>query len=210
MLRDVAVARIQQGLGFRADRQTEIVLALQEEQRDLESGKTLPWFLLVEDATLSLTAGSHSIPLPDDFIRPYDLEPLRYTVSGESGYRFVEFRDLTQILQSYSSYNPGGPQAIALRNNSLYVEPIADVDYTITWTYYAHADLLDSNIENAWLANFPEVLIGGAGLRMAYDTRDKDAVAIFTAMQGKAKTSLFNEIIAREEAAKRRSKGRGL
>src|SRR5688572_18012393 len=82
MLRSTAVQRINDGLGFRADGhslESKIILRLQEAQRELEKGKTLPKFLILEDQTLTLLAGDHTIALPSNFIREDDENRIHYT-----------------------------------------------------------------------------------------------------------------------------------
>lgn len=209
MDRTAAVARIQRGLGFRTDQSDNAIACLQEAQRKLEMGRTLPWFLRVEDATINILAGNSVVALPTDFLRPIDDEPMRYTTlsAGSTRVRYIERKELQQALQTFGDSNAAGPQVYALRGNSFFFMPTPDVNYTVTYTYFKRADPLTSNIENAWLANAPEVLIGNAGLALAYDLRDQDAVKIFTTMRDDAAGALFREIIAREEAGRLRRKG---
>ena len=77
MDRDTAVARIQQGLGFRDDLQDQCVAALKEARCLLETGRTLPDFLLQTGQTLVLPAGSGLVAYPF------------WLYSGVSGGRFV-------------------------------------------------------------------------------------------------------------------------
>ena len=79
--RSEAVRRINDGLGFRPDGHSlepKIILRLQEAQRDLELGKTLPRFLIREDQTVVLLAGAHTALLPSDFIREDDDNRLHF------------------------------------------------------------------------------------------------------------------------------------
>src|SRR5215475_8223844 len=72
MDRATAVVKINDAIGFRPPGhalQPKIILRLQEAQRDLESGKTLPRFLLLEDQTFTLPLGEHAVNLPTGFIR---------------------------------------------------------------------------------------------------------------------------------------------
>lgn len=207
MNRSAAVARIHRGLGFRNDQEANIIACLQESQRKLEMGRTLPWFLRVEDATLTLTAGNSVVALPTDFLRPIDDEPMRYSVTGDTRLRYIERKELNQALQTFGSTDARGPEVYALRSNSFFFMPLPDVNYTVTYSYFKRADPLTTDIENAWLANAPEVLIGDAGLTLSYDLRDQDAVKIFTTMRDEAGGALFREIVAREEAARLRRKG---
>ena len=65
----------------------------------------------------------------------------------------------------------------------------------MTWDYYQKAVVLDTNVENLWLANASELLIGGAGLRIAMDLRNKSATELFDVMYKKARLAWFNETI---------------
>jgi len=197
--RDTAVVRIQDGLGFRTDLAPKIVLRLQEAQRDLERGKTLPYFLLSENQSLTLTANSNSIALPTDFLRRAPLVP-RFTVTGQSFPQFLHWKDYTDGLESYYTARTGAPQIAVLRKSTILVFPTPSTGYTVTWDYYKRASLLTTNITNDWLDDnyAPEALIGEAGVRMARDLRNKEAVELFTAMRNSAWMSLFKETILQE------------
>lgn len=192
MLRTVAVQRVTDGLGFRSDLASRVILRMQEEQRDLERGKTLPSFLIAEDQTLTLLAGTNSIALPDDFLRRVDRSP-RYVSDVSDVSVDIPWRSYEAAYKAYSDSEASGPKVFVLRSSTILVFPEADRDYTITWDYYAKADTLDVDIENAWLANAPELIIGGAGLRMALDIRNAEAQKLFGAMYQASRTTWFNE-----------------
>lgn len=198
MLRDAAVQRIQEGLGFRTDLETTVIARLQEEQRDLERGKTLPRFLLKEGEVLSLASGTNLVTLPTDFLRRSD-SPLLYIPVGSESARIIPWKEYEAARDSYSNFSPAGPAVAALRSSSIYFFPTADLSYDITWDYYQKAEVLSSNIENLWLANAPELLIGGAGLRTARDIRNDKAVAVFGEMYKQARMTWFSETIVQEE-----------
>jgi len=199
MLRSVAIQRIADGLGNRTGLTDKIALRLQEAQRDLESGKTLPLFLKQEAQTLSLLAGVHSISLPTGFIREDDEEPPHYTLSSSTDPVFLQRKQYKDALAAYNGQT-GAPQVYVLRTSTIDFIRTADQNYTLTWSYFKHASLLTTDIENEWLANAPEWLIGEAGLRMAKDLRDADAVNIFTDLAVKGRAAWFGEHVAREES----------
>jgi len=194
-----AVLRIQQGLGFRSDRAAEIILALQEEQRDLESGKTLPKFLLKEDQLITVPASTQSVPLPSDFLRRYgNMRRVPAIVGDKRGdIPWVDY-DAAQSFYSapqfYSNY-VSKPKVVSERAASLWFSPLSTQDAIFSWSYYARAASLSDNTTNAWLddGNVPELLIAGAGLRMAADMRNQSAVALFGAMQAAARRALYGE-----------------
>lgn len=203
MLRDLAVTRIQDGLGF-ATRQTDkIILRLQEAQRELELGKTLPRFLLQEDATFTFVEGTQTSPLPTGFLRIDDqLSPFYLTSSTAvpTSIRVVRYQQ-----DAYEAYKDlsisDSPKIMVIRKGVVDFVNYADRDYTIFWNYYKAAESLATNIENAWLANGPEWLIGEAGYRMAKDLRDKDAITIFDDMRKMGRAAVFGEVVASEESS---------
>jgi hypothetical protein len=199
MLRDVAVARIQNGLGFTTALSDTIILRMQEEQRDLERGKTLPGFLLLEDQTLSLAEGDTDVTLPSDFLRRSNMA-LRYIPTGETNSIIIPWKNFDEAYAAITEdADAAGPKVAILRQSAVRFLPEADADYTITWTYYRKADVLTSNIENLWLANAPELLIGGAGLRIAKDKRDPQAIQFFGDMYKQARSTWFGETIVQEQ-----------
>lgn len=197
MDRDTAVQRVQEGLGFRSDLSSTIILRLQEEQRILERGRTLPKFLLREDQPLALAINTNSVTLPTDFLRRHNSEA-RYLPADSTIYEVVPWRNYDEAYAAYSDRDPAGPKVAVLRSSTILFFPVADAAYTIYWNYYAKADLLTTNIENDWLANAPEILIGGAGLRIARDLRNKSAVDLFSAMKQEAATAWFADTVLDE------------
>jgi hypothetical protein len=209
MLRSLAVARIQRGLGFRSDLEDEIISALQEAQRLLELGRTLPFFLLQEDEALSITSGSGALALPTGFIREKDDEG-PHLVDDDGKLYFMEKMDFERAKLTFDSDDPGRPLAYVLRKATMLVYPERDTTYDGTWSYYKGADVLTSDIENAWLQYAPETLIGAGGLIIAKDARNPSAVQIFSEMLGVANAGQFAESILRDEANKPRNMGSNL
>jgi hypothetical protein len=205
VLRSAAVSRIQRGLGFRTDLSTEIISALQEAQRDLEAGKTLPKFLLNESSVIDLTEGDVQWNLPADFIRMEADAGIFFFTEASTTPNFLEGKTYAEaiIANRNSAYDVLGvaPSVFVIRTDEInFINPV-DADYDLYWSYYAHADVLSTDIENAWLEdkNNPEWLIGTAGLIIALDARDKDGIGIFTAMQQKGRAAQFGELLADEE-----------
>ncbi len=207
MDRSAAVARINEGLGFRSSGnalESAIVLRLQEAQRNLERGKTLPKFLLQENQTLTLTAGAHTVAKPTGFLRESDENRLHYFVSGSDqpiflARRFYDDALLAQLNQD--DMLPKAPSVYVMRQQTLDFITIADTTYTLRWDYYKAADLLTTDIENEWLAHAPEWLIGEAGFRIARSTRNATAVELFNEMRTAARAAIFGEDIAAELAS---------
>ena len=207
MDRDSAVARIQEKTGFRSDRVTEITNALQDAQDELERGQTVPWFLLQEDQTFTITPPSPAVAtplevtLPSGFIKESDDQEgnLRWQQSTPGPSVFVQKMDLkeaetfffaprlvwwnegVEVIQSEdTTLSPGVPIVYVLRKSTVRIYPGPDVVYNLTWSYFAHDDRLDSsNVTNKWLTYAPWLLIGRAGLLFAMSVRDTDAIAAF-------------------------------
>lgn len=205
MLRSEAIQRINDGLGFMAtgnSLEATIIKRLQEAQRDLERGKTLPKFLIAEDEPLALVAGTSTVALPSDFLRIDDEVQLHYTPATSDIPVFLEKKFYTDAVLAYMQTATAAavPKVYVMRKATIdFIYP-ADTDYALLWNYYRAADVLSSDIENAWLANAPEWLIGEAGMRVARDARDPDALSVFTEMRQAGRAAIFAEDLADDES----------
>jgi hypothetical protein len=56
------------------------------------------------------------------------------------------------------------------------------------------------DVENLWLANAADWIIGKAGKRLALDARNKSGVDLFTMMEQEGRAAVFGEDIASEDA----------
>jgi hypothetical protein len=201
MLRDEAVVRVQDGLAFRKDRETEIVKRMQEVQRDLERGKTLPSFLKTSD-TESLLAGAQSYTLPTDFLRITN-DRIQIDPDGTTDPRY--WRRLSWAsLETISKVEPtvtGSPRYVVLNKSAglIYFDVYLATPQQIYFQYYRKADLLTSNIENLWLEHAPELIIGDAGRRIAADMRNQTAVQLFSTMYNECRATWFKEAIQDEQ-----------
>lgn len=205
MTRDQAVARIQQGLGFRTDKADEIVLALKEAQRQMERGQTLPRFLKVRNAPLSLLANTQTVNLPSGFLRRVTGDEGRINYSDVTygpRPRYLPWKSYDDGYRAYAEYNPGGPSIAVLRDVDIYFFPLADRTYSLQWDYYKKGDPLNNGGDtNEWLDDeqIPELLIGTAGMKIARDMQDAAAVQIFAAMEAEARASLFKDTVLEED-----------
>ena len=204
MDRDTAVARIQQGLGFRQDLQDKIVGALQEARRLLETGRSLPDFLLQEGQTLLLPAGNADVPLPSGFITEWEEEGLWYVKPGHADdVLWLEKVDFWVGNSRFQRTDPGIPLAYTLRGSGIRFWPARDQAYTLNWAYYKHSKDLATNVpDNEWLADdagAPEALIGRAGMIIAADLADTVAVQKFSSMYSVAWNGIVNESQLRDE-----------
>src|SRR3954463_3794751 len=100
MLRSEAIAIIKRGLGFRQTQDTAIIAALQEAQRDLELGHTLPNFLLAYDVVVPIVAGTALISLPTGVLRFHEDYELYY-VNSNAARVFVPRRTYDEAYKAY-------------------------------------------------------------------------------------------------------------
>lgn len=205
MTRTEAVTRINDGLGFRPaghSLEPKIILRLQEAQRDLESGKTLPRFLIREDQPLTLLAGAHTALLPDGFIREDDDNRLHFFTPTSDIAKYLKPKRYNDaVIANLREQGPIGPSVYVIRTNTIDFVTTADTDYDLVWNYFASDALLTSDSENAWLREAPEWLIGEAGYRIAKDLRDADAVQLFDGLRTQGRAACFGDIIADEDAS---------
>lgn len=204
MNRDSAVARIQQGLGFRTNLTDAIISALQEAQRRLERGRTLPLFLRQESQSLILPAGDAEILFPQGFIREDQEEGLNYPSPDDP--------DEVIILEKvpynvghvrFADEDAGRPIAYTIRRNSFHFWPVRDIQYTLTYSWYKRSVSLATNTGlNEWLqedTGMPEALIGRAGMIVAEDLADAVSLAKFTKMYAEAWSGATAEDQLRDE-----------
>lgn len=211
MTRDDAVLRIKDGLSFRTGTSLDdkIVARLKEAQRDLESGKTLPRFLLLEDQPLSLVLGAHSVKLPTDFLRDDDDNLIHYTPTNtDIPFFLARKQKYSDVVQANirSPNDPVGPKVYVIRNSIIDFVTTSDRAYTLVWNYYKLGTVLTSgSTANEWLnetpgQGAPEWLIGEAGIRIAANLHDKDAIEDFTNMRERGRAACFGNLIALEES----------
>lgn len=218
MLRSEAISIIKRGLGFRTTQDAAIIAALQEAQRILELGHTLPQWLLSYDAPILMFANNPSFTLPTGFIRMHDDYDLYY-VNSDSARVFLPRRNYTEAYQAYvasgsendtpASVDSVYPQVWTQRGKTTGIlTPTPTVSFTGYLTYYKAADKLTADIENAWLLNSPDTLIGMAGMTVAGQLRDNDAYQKFAQRANIAGKSLMGDIVEEELAGRALVMGR--
>jgi hypothetical protein len=198
MLRSVAITRIKRGLDFRTVGDSDIANQLQESQRLLEKGKDLPRFLIQEDENFAVTSGSAEIALPTGFLREVEDSSFQYYDTEGGEWVTLEKMSINEAKTRFGEAEPGQPQAYVLRNETVAIYPERDTSYTLVWSYYKAADVLDTDIENAWLEFNPEALIGHAGMMYARDLGNAAAVQRFQALYNEAWANQFAEDVERE------------
>lgn len=212
MNRAAAVAQIQRLLGMRSDLETEIIQALQDAQVDLESEPELPWFLVSEVSSTTTTPAESRVPLPTDFIREAPEEEggglflYDSTADEDEQWTPLEKVSLNVIRQAYQSTD-GEPEVYALDDEYFRLAPIPDDTYTLKMVFYQKDDILDTNIENKWLAKASELIIGIAGRKVAEAVRDAGALQTFANMEVRGRKRLEDFAVARQEEGRTRQMG---
>ena len=200
MLRDAAVDRIQEKLGFRTDQATRAVTALQDAQLKLERRPLLPWFLLTEVASVTAEANEERVGLPSNFLREYEEDALWLfnTTATEPADEWTELiKDDLSVLRNA---HPGTGDPIKYSLTGLYFRlfPTQTEDKTLKLIYYKQAEVLSTNIENEWLKYASDLMIGMAGKDVATVLRDADAIAVFKDMITEGQAQLIIDTEARQ------------
>jgi hypothetical protein len=180
MLRDIAVARVKQSLGFKLNLDEEIVQAMIEAQQDLERSSELPFFLRKTFINFLTVGGQRTLPAPTDFIREWDDDQLVALNGLEESPVFKDQEGLLRVR--YPSGMKGLPRAYARVNKEYHFYPIPDKRYVLDGTYYAKDVELTTNVENKWLKELPHIIIARAGLTVAGGLRDQAGLATFGAL----------------------------
>jgi hypothetical protein len=206
MTRDEALAFIKFGLGNRTGTEldTAIVDRMKQAQRLLEQGRTLPYFLKMEEQSFALPSGSADVPFPAGFIREVQNETFHYadTQTASNDTIYLEKVNPQEGKQGFftTETNSGRPRAYSIMKSGFRFFPARDRAYTLTFSYYKSAGTLDSNVaDNAWLVNSPDILIGRAGALIAEVIAHDRAKAAFDQQFMIAWNSMFAEGVMREE-----------
>jgi len=206
MLRDSAVGLITQRLGNRSDLTAHAIAEMQLVQTELEGGELLPWFLTSPITGVDTIPGDERVALPADFLR--EMEEDETSLWRHSGTELIELpkEDYSRLVAKYGQ-GLGAPMKYAVTGGYLRLRPIPDTYYTLSMIYYQKDPVLDSNIENNWLREVPDLLIAITGQRLAAYTQNANVIALFQSDEVKARNRLIIMDTARKEASRRRSMG---
>jgi len=203
VLRDAAVALIQEQLGFRSDLESNIITHLQLAQLQLEKSPTKPWFLIAAESFVDTVADTETVAVPTGFIQEVEQAVLRYVPDDSTG--IADEVDLSKnsydvLRTNFREVESGAPQAYALLNETFHFFPLPDAVYRIRMIFYGEALPLTSNIENVWLEKAPKLLMGVAGKEIAAALRDSAAMATFDRWEKEDRLLIYGETISREMA----------
>jgi hypothetical protein len=171
-------------------------------------------------------ATPQEFPLPAGFIREVDWQDgnLRYQLppAPPGPTIFLEKMDLLKaenyffgrqqirwnvnieiIEQQDTQFTPGSPYIYVLRQNTVRIYPGPDKTYQLSWDFYAHDQPLSGgNLTNQWLSFAPWYVIGKAGLLVATDLRDNEALQYFAGIEQRAQIEFLAIQVERERAGR--------
>lgn len=208
MLRDTAVSLIGLRLGQRTDLTSAILLEMQEVQNTvLEQHEWLPWFLESEMASADCTADDERLPLPSDFLGELEEAGLwLYDATAESPFTELSKGTYDELLRKHPT--PAKPRAYAITGSYFLLKPTPDAVYSFKMRYYQADAILDTNIENKWLANASDLVMALTGVVMAEKYLQNGQLADrFKQDAGDAWARLYKRHVAWQEANQTRRMG---
>ncbi len=177
-----------------------ILRKLKETQDDLEKGKSLPKFLLTEDATFTGAANVSTANLPTGFIR-FSEDNVPYWTGPTGATRELKVGEYGYLRQVWNGSTLTDPQAIAVRKSTIKLFPTPSAAWTVTYSYYAKGVVLvNPNDENVWLTNEPWLMVYGAGMRFAADRQDQVNATKFSTLYRAQYASYLAKIVDEEIA----------
>ena len=232
MILDQAIKEVQQIAGWRSDKVAEITAALQYAQTEREKpGLTYPWWLRKEAIAITTVAMQPKYNIPSDYIQDTEEKEgnlFFYSIAGQTNSRTIFLKKMdfeTAQIRYYgewpyiytnppgaiedqsSSICPGVPIDYYLGDVFVYLYPVPDNVYQISWRYWAADAAQAIGQENKWLKNAPWVLIGDAAKKICSDLQYAGGLATAQTISSEANANMFRATIHREEAGRRRSMG---
>ncbi len=202
MTRDEAVTRVRRKLGFNTSLDASVIIdAMKDAQVSLEKEPELPYFLRTEYSSIQTAATEERVPLPADWIMAVEDSALwRFDETEDTKWKEIIKFDLDALRIRFAGAEDAAPQAYALDSLYFRLFPTPDKAYTLKTIYYAKDILLDTNIENGWLKEFPLLLISLAIKEVTEGTRDVAAHQLAEEREISERSRLRLFIVARETA----------
>ena len=213
MLRDAAVDLIMKRLGNRnnATLRNDIIneMAYVQEQL-LEATYPLPWFLIQKDDTLVTVADTETVALPAGFLDMWEDGGLAYVDSDGEICKLVR-EDYDIIRKKAQGNATGAPEYYDIVGANIYFQRIPNDAYNLELWMYQRDTLITgeygdaSNLENSWLREAADWLMGEVGMIIAGQQLVGDKVYPFFEKQAaRGREQLLRRITAREENSKER------
>lgn len=185
--------------GF-AELELDLVIA------ELESQPFLPWFMISDEVTLTITEGDPNVTLPADFLREYEDEDVWYYNANNSPTRKklekIDKDDLTELNRGVEANEPN---QYSLVGSQFILGPTPNATAAagnLKLRHYARSVALsDSNLTNVWTLNADFLLVNKLGIVLAEQyLRDAALAASFEKKYLTSQEMLVRSHIAREQA----------
>lgn len=195
--------------GNRADDTTLVDFAKMELNlaiAELESQPFLPWFLLSNEVTLTITSGDPNVTLPADFLREYEDEDVWYYNADNTPTRVALTKiDVDDLTQLHRGVDANEPTTYALVGNQFVIGPTpsdaAALGSLKTRHFARSTELTDSVLTNPWTLNADFLLVNKLGHVMAEQyLRDQVLAASFEKKFILSYDLLMKTHVAREQA----------
>lgn len=185
---------------LRASALLELNLAQDKIENAME---LLPWFLLSEDVTATITADERRVSLPSGFIMEHE-ESVVLLENEDGTWDEIEKGIYDELINKHG-YDATAelPEEYALVGTYLHLFPIPTVERRIRMSkvYLRDDDITDAATANQWLTWAPDLIIGEAGTVVAGQyVKDMEQATIFAAQAARGRADLDKAITAREEA----------
>lgn len=178
----------------------------------LEKRAFLPWFLISEFNSANATVGEERLQVPTDFLREVEEEGTLWIVEDDGELTQLH-KEGSQGVRAAKYYTGSGkPVVYGLVNDYFRLFPTPDDTYEFKLTYYKEdaAITFSPDIETAWLKHAPYLVMAHAGLRVAKQSRDPNAITIFKDMLQEAESELVSMDAARRNVNRDVSMGEEL
>ena len=159
----------------------------------------IPWFLFLDytNASFVTVANQEYVELPTDFLELDDEKSAFYwkdtTITTPDQWREIKRDSFPTMKKRYEEEVSGDPKLFDVIGSRIYMRPIPDSALDLRLLYYKKdSSPTDAAMENLWLKDAANWLIGEAGFAMAtLHTRDEVAAVGFEAMRKAAADGLF-------------------
>lgn len=192
--------------GVRTNCLTEMVF----QQSTLEQSAELPWFLIGNEETLTVTAGTREVAVPSGFLREVD-EIKTYIIDTDGAYIEMTKKDYVE-LEAYHGIEATSalPTDYDLVGTNFLLFPKPTVTTSIKGRFYKAqiAPTDDAVTTDKWLVYAPDLLLAITGETVAAQHLQNQELAMsFGLLRQKAEARLTAETVARAEAARTRTMG---
>lgn len=191
-------------------RATCVLEAQYVQEFELESAPVLPWFLITENASATLTVNERRVEVPTDFLRELEEEGELEIVLSDGTRRTLKKKTWDENLNWHGAEaTADAPENYSLVGKYFMIFPLPTLALSLRMRYYAKDTLVaDSSVETLWLKYAADLLLSKAGYRVSsFHLRDTEKAAEFAADITRAEKRLSDVETARAEANLSRKMG---